>query len=262
MIKTRKHEVFPYHDEWKYSKNGSVLHSPFQNFDNVLPISLSKTYGCLTFAGHDLEKSQILNDINVFCLEFSGECSEMRDREKWANPIRGKVLRRLSDEGKSWYIGFNSDISTKLIQKNNWDVDEQVFQFFSKKDPMRVATVLSERPNGIMYGSEKRMFFEILNSEIEWAVQQIWQIAEDIYKIEGYNLPSGRMDLIRNWDQRKRDDLLFSEVMDNCRIAFFTYPAEPRHFKFVTKNMNYCEFLQKINIESLQKDALENEHEQ
>jgi hypothetical protein len=62
------------------------------------------------------------------------------------------------------------------------------------------------------------------------------------------------MDLIRSWDQRQRDDHLFLEVLQN---SFLTFPEEPRHFKFVTLNLEVKELARIINLELLQQRAIE-----
>jgi hypothetical protein len=65
------------------------------------------------------------------------------------------------------------------------------------------------------------------------------------------------MDLIRSWDQRQRDDHLFLEVLQNSFLTFFTFPEEPRHFKFVTLNLEVKELALIINLELLQQRAIE-----
>ena len=255
MNEDEKYEVILYEDKWQFREDGSVLYSPIRNLEYSPPESAPITYGCLSFAGHDLDQSTLLIGTKVFYLGFQGEMPDELYREAWADPLRAKILKRLSKKNRSWYISFVGDITERIILDDGRKVPEKLFQYFSKMDPSRVTTVMSEKPFGFGNGFERKMFFEIPNQEIEWAVQNIWPEAMEIYPIEGYNLPQGRIDLIRNWDQKKRDDRLFREVLENSYLSFFTYPEEHRHFKFVTLNLELQEFTEMINLESLQKKA-------
>ncbi len=255
MIEPEPYKVILYEDEWKVGVDGSIHYSPIQNLQYSPPDRDLITYGCLTFAGHDLDKSTLLTDTKVFCLEFYGEMPDELFHEAWADPLRAEVLKKLSGKNRSWYISFVGDITERMICNDGRKVPEKVFQYFSGMDPSRITAVMAEKPFGAGSGFEKRIFFEIPDQEIEWAVQTIWHEAMEMYPIEGYNLPEGRIDLIRAWGQRKRDDVLFREVLENSFLCFFTYPEEPRHFKFLTKNLEIQEFAEMINLELLQKKA-------
>jgi len=257
MNEDEKYEITLFEDKWQFSEDGSVLYSPIRNLRYSPPERAPITYGCFSFAGHDLDKSTLLKGAKAFYLEFHGETPNELYREAWADPLRAKILKQLSEKNRSWYISFVGDITERIILHDGREVPEKIFQYFSKMDPSRVATVMSEKPFGAGNGFEKRIFFEIPNHEIEWVTQNIWPEAMEIYPIEGYNLPQGRIDLIRNWDQKKRDDRLFREVLENSFLSFFTFPEEHRNFKFLTLNLELKEFIEIINLELLQKKANE-----
>ena len=257
MLQKEKYEVELTEIEWKYGKDGSVEYSPLQDLASLSPIYGPISHGCLTFAGHDLYLSKLLENVRAFELTFHGEMPNERYREAWADPIRADVLKYLSGENQSWYISFVGDITERLLNNDGRKVPEKIYKYFSGMDPKRVVTVKSEKPSGYGCGFEKRIFFEIPNEEIEWAVKNIWPQAMEIYPIEGYNLPLGRMDLIKKWDQEQRDDRLFQEVMKNSLITFFTSPAEHTYFEFLTVNFDFNELAQKINLEELQRKANE-----
>lgn len=78
---------------------GHAVHHPLNGPYYSGTERVGTSYGHLTFAGHDLDKSDILDDVRVFHLEFYGEPPHLRDREAWADPLRAKALRRLSPDG-------------------------------------------------------------------------------------------------------------------------------------------------------------------
>lgn len=257
MAEELKYEVWFGEDDWKFGADGVVEYSPIQNLGHFSPKIGPVTYGCSSFAGHDLERSTKLINTKVFALEFFGETDEELYHEAWADPLRAEVLKKLTGKGRSWYISFVSDITERLILDDGRKVPEKIFKYFSTMDPSRVAIIRSEIPYGAGRGFMKKLIFEIPNEEIEWAVQNIWHVSREVYPIEGYNLPSGRMDMIRNWDQKQRDDALFQDVLEKSFLLFFTYPEEPRHFKFLTNHLEKNEFAKMINIDLLQQKANE-----
>lgn len=115
--------------------------------------------------------------------------------------------------------------------------------------------VKSEKPFGTTYGFRNREFFEIPNRFLPEIVGAFWSEAVPGYPIEGYNMEPGQIDLLRQWDAKPRDDLLFREVIDLTFINFYTFPAENRWIVFVTNKLNYDELAELIDLEMLQERA-------
>ena len=101
-------------DEIEKDKTGKVVHHPlnsryFFTLGKDIP-----SYGHLTFGGHDLDKSLILDDVKVFYLEFHCDPGETDDREGWAVPLRVEVLKNLTSDDRCWYLSMK-DINLEDI---------------------------------------------------------------------------------------------------------------------------------------------------
>lgn len=86
-------------DQLSLNKDGTLEHHPLQG-----QYWGSKSPAPLTFSGPDLEKSKILDDVNVYLLYFYGGPEEDEHREAWADPIRSIVLQRLCPKGFVWHL--------------------------------------------------------------------------------------------------------------------------------------------------------------
>jgi hypothetical protein len=250
MSGSNKKRIELFEDDIQLSESGEVIHHPldqlYYHYEEPGREPVNQNY--LTFAGDHLTKSNLMGDLKIFHLEFSGE-PEL-DGEAWANPIRAEVLKRLTDEGRSWYISFIGDITQKILLQDERTVSQEFFTYMSKINPEMYIVLDSYKPYGYGKGRKKRIFFEIPNHEIEWVVPNIWLEAWAGYPIEGYNFPSGRIGLLKNWIERPRDALLFKEVTDETYISFFS-PSHHRHFAFLTNKFTLPEFTKKINLEEL-----------
>ncbi len=232
----------------------------------------------LTFTGDNLYRSQILNDVQLFDLIFHGEPPEEVYKEEWANPLRAEVLKRLSGNGRSWYISFVNhfmdifieNMGKPLSQKLNDYLTEEGLKFpdywedrkaqefidyYLQKDPGQIAVLDSGVPFGYGKGLMKRLFIEVPNEEIEQVAGMVWPGAWETYTIQGYNFPSGRIDMLKQWERKVWDDYLFREILDETQVFFNTWPAEHRHFQFFTNKYTFDEFQHAIQLDDLKSKA-------
>jgi len=255
MNQTVEKTVEVYEDVLQVNEGGEVIHSPLEDLyywrKGQEPINLNY----LTFAGDGLYRSTLLTDVKTFSLEFEGESEEERDREAWADPLRADVLKSLTGKNQSWYIGFVGDYTEQIINQDQRKVPEALTSYFAQKDPTEVAIVDSRPPYGYGSGIQKRFFFEVPTHEIDWFVRNIWSEAYPSYPIEGYNFISGKIDMLKLWNEKLRDELLFREVIDQTFAVFYTHPQEHRHFSFLTNKLSFSEFTRLIDLEELRRKA-------
>jgi hypothetical protein len=92
-------EIHLWEDQIELDELGRLVHHPlngrYQHFDNRIKRDFG-SQGYLSFAGHDLDTSEILSDVRVFHLWFYGAVEDSGGREEWADPLRAIVLERLS----------------------------------------------------------------------------------------------------------------------------------------------------------------------
>lgn len=245
MDSSKEYEVELWEDEVERDETGIVVHHPLNSRYYVILGKDSVSYGHLTFAGHDLDESQILENIKVFYLEFKGEPEEIYDREEWADPLRLEVLRRLSDTNRSWYLS--------MIDIDHKDIGDEVEKILGKRLPE--IYIQSEKPFGYGYGFIQRKILEIPNQYLSEVVQYFWSKAAPGYPIEGYNMAPGQINILKQWDKRPRNDHLFREMCDRTFISFYTFPAEHRYFVFVTNKLNYKELANLIDMKDLHAKA-------
>ncbi len=241
------YEVNLWEDEIRRDETGKIVHHPLNSIYCFNDGSDMPGYGHLTFAGHDMDKSSILEDVKVFYLEFRGEPEEIYDREAWADPLRAEVLIRLSDVNRCWYMSM-FDISIR-------DIGDMITEIIGKQ--MNQIVVKSENAYGSGLGFRSREFVEVPNCYLSDVSRYFWSQASPGYPIEGYNMESGQIEVLRRWDLRPRDDKLFREVIDKTFVSFYTFPAEHRYFVFVTNKLNYADLANLIRLEGLQKRAKE-----
>lgn len=250
----RQYEVELSEDEIRRGEDGGVIHHPLDgpyclDSDRDLPV-----YGRLTFDGHDLAKSVLLDDVRVFHLTFHGESADIQHREAWADPLRVEVLQRLSPEDRAWYL---SCVGTYLNSSSPAEYTPivQDLEGLLKDEQAIFAVVHSEF--GFGERLHPRLFFEAPNRFLPQIVHRYWPRAIPGWPMEGYNMAPGQIDLLREWDKRPRRDRLFRDVMDQVFIAFYTFPAEHRHFVFVTSKLDLDGMRQLLDIDSLQAQATE-----
>jgi len=255
MNQTIEKTVEVYEDVLQVNEGGEVIHSPLEDLYYWIkgkePINLNY----LTFAGDGLYRSTRLTDVKTFSLEFEGESEEERDREAWADPLRADVLKSLTGKNRSWYISFVGRYTEQIIHQDQRKVPEALTSYFAQKDPTEVAIVDSSPSFRYKRKIEKRFFFEVPNHEIDWFVRNIWPDAYQGYPIEGYNFASGKIEMLKLWTAKSRDELLFREVIDQTFTVFYTHPEEHRHFSFLTNKLSFSEFTRLMDLEGLRRKA-------
>lgn len=249
-------EVVLWEDSIAADSEGRLVHHPLNGPYQFRGGRDGPSYGYLTFGGEKLAESPLLSDIKVFRLEFLGEDEASLDREAWADPLRIKVLQRLSDDTRSWYLSCTGTV----LDGSKWeahlpiiqDVQEEVFR--------------GRRPNHAVVSSRKlwhygegfysRLFIEVPNIYLTDMVSRCWPRAIPGWPIEGYNLERHSVHLLREWNERlNKDDQLFRAVVDKSFVLFYTYPAEHRHFAFITNKLDLEEFRRRLDFESLTIEA-------
>lgn len=249
-----KYEVKLWEDKIEKDQFGQVIHHPLNsryNFTDRNNIS----YGYLTFAGHNLAKSTILDNVRVFYLQFFGEANDVFYQEDWANPLRIEVLRRLNHKKHSWYLSFTGDVSVPTNPLTYIPIEEDLQQNLLKDEQLDFVIVQSEKMHGYGQGFEPRLFFESSDNIIPYVVNHYWSQVLPGFTIEGYNINRGQVQLLQQWDKKPRDAQLFREVMDQTFITFYTFPAENRDFVFVTNKLNLEDIEYLLDIKELQQRA-------
>ncbi len=239
--------VHLWEDEIERDEIGKVIHHPLNSRYFIEYGKDTVSYGYLSFAGHDLDKSDNLSDVKVFYLEFQGESKATDNRDAWADPIRERVLNCLINNQNCWYLSMID------IWFNNDKIENKIKRIVGKQ--LNQINIKSEKPYGDTYGYQQRIFFEVPNNHLSKIINYFWTDAAQGYPIEGYNMKGGQIDLLKKWDSKQRDDILFREVIDNTYINFYTFPAENRFFVFVTNKVNYAELADLIKLEELQELA-------
>ncbi len=259
----QEYEIKLWEDKIERDSEGRVTHHPLNSRYFLSHGKDVPSFGHLTFGGHDLDRSTLLSDIRVFYLQFFGETDPVQDQEAWADPLRAKVLQHLSHEKRSWYLGI---IPHMLDGRNPTDPmpiekERGRWQGLLGSDQIEFATIQSEMPYGYGRGFLPRFFLEIPNQSLTRIVTHYWPEAIPGDPVEGYNMATGQIELLREWGKRPRDDQLFREVMDQIFVAFYTFPAEHRDFVFVTNKLDLEDIRQLIDVESLQRKANEIEQQ-
>lgn len=242
-----EYQVELWEDDIERDETGRVVHHPLNSRYFVRMNEDTVSYGYLSFAGHHLDKSPILNDIKVFYLEFKGLSDETYEKEEWADPLRIEVLNRLTGIDRCWYMS--------MIDRWFRGVNDDVAKLVGTQ--LNRIIILSEKPFGNTYGFRFRELYEIPNRYLQKTVPYFWEEAVPGYPIEGYNMDAGQIALLKQWDARSRDDQLFREVIDRTFINFYTFPDENRFFVFVTNKLNYDELAKLIRLDELQEKARE-----
>jgi len=234
-------------DEIVRDEAGNIVHHPLNSRYFVHLGKDTVSYGYLTFAGHDLDKSPILDVIKVFYLEFKGVSDETYEKEEWADPLRAEVLNRLTGNNRCWYMS--------MIDGAFEGIGDALKRILGTR--LNEIEVKSELPYGMGHGFHSREFFEIPNHYLSEVVNYFWLESVPGIPIEGYNMEMGQIELLRRWDARPRDDKLFRELVDRTFVNFYTFPAENRTFVFVTNKLNYAQLAELIGLAELKQRAKE-----
>lgn len=218
------------------------------------------SYGHLTYAGHDLAASNILDDVRVYYVHFRGPMGgpynqSIDDRELWAHPLRIDILSRLAQGDYHWYLSFGGEINIGADSIEPVSINQELLAGFIRENQLDSLIVKSELPWGYGKGYRPKLFFEVPNDLLSEVVNRYWCYPRMGYDIEGYLLPSRSMNFLHEWDKLERDDKLFREVIDVSFIAFYCFPGEPRDFVFITNKISFEEFRKILDVRSLERRA-------
>ena len=260
MNTSRIYEDIEYHyDEVKFDKNGKILNHPLDYLYEYSSDENRKARNLhdLVFSGDGLDQSKILNDVKMFELGIYGEPENIHYREEWADPIRADILKSLSSVERSWYLSFTGYSPYNLEYRDKVNVSQEVLDFFAKKEKNQAVFIKSNKHYLPGNKPKQRLFIEVPHEEIEYAVKMIWPLAWNPETIQGYNFPSNRISLLKDWESSEKDENLFRRLLDETEIFFFSYPAEHCHFIFISNKYSSSEFTEKIQLKNLREKAKE-----
>ena len=258
MNNSRKYEEIEYYyHEVEFDDKERIIYHPLEILYDYYTDTKKRTRNLqdLTFAGDGLDQSNLLNDVKMYNIKIFGEPNNIRHREEWADPIRADILKSLSSKERSWYLSFVGYSPFNLEYRDKINVSIDVLDFFASKERNQAVFVDSVEPYLSKETPMKRLFIEVTYAEIEYAIKMIWPLAWDSNTIQGYNFPASRIDLLKEWENSKKDDHLFRRLLDETEVLFYTYPAEHRHFIFISNKYSYSEFEEKIKLQELRKKA-------
>lgn len=210
------------------------------------------SYGFLMEGIQHLDETPLLDDVKGYHVNFFGGDPE-DDFELWANPLRVKILQRLTLSKCYWYLSFIGDVP-------------------AESDPTGYITIEHEMQNGIIQNenlnfvvlksperyrkTRPRIFLEVPESLIPPIIQRYWQRAWPGCPIQGLLMSPGQTNRLHAWSEKPRNADLFREIVDEVFVMFYTYPSENRHFYFLTNKLGFDEFLSLIDIGDLNQDAV------
>jgi hypothetical protein len=250
---SNRYEVSLWEDEVIRNQAGEITHHPFYGLYG-LNNELKSTHGYLSFLGDIAVESPWMEEIKVFVLEFKSDPYD-DDRESWADPFRIAILKRLRQNHHSWYLSLIGWMPDKTVPDGFIRLEDYFQETVFKQEGVNFTSVSSEKRLGIGQGFWQRTFVEIPNKFLEEFFLKYWDAHSPGHPIEGYNFPSGRIDLLKKWDKRPRDADLFREVLNECFVAFYTDPAENRDLVFVTNKLTMEQFQTLINYEQIEKSV-------
>lgn len=193
----------------------------------------------LFFAGTSIENLDRFKDIRTFIFRIKKEGDE---REKWADPIRAQVFRRLLKENEAWYIGVDlkKNVSLQLFSNAEaaFDVESWVHGW-------------PNRAERVKYVWEKH-FFELPQQEMARNVELIWDNVLYDYTIEGYQMESGKISTLSKWNGMPKNDDTLRAIFDQTNFIFYSSIAQEYcHIDFLTAKYTFEEFLAIIDIDEL-----------
>lgn len=205
----------------------------------------------LSFVGNNMGDSPLLQDFKAFHLGFYGGDGSYGDT--WADPLRANILEKLTSESEQWYLSFHS----YYTEINLLPFEEILQHRFIKENNLNFIVIHSEKVWGSGMGIRSRLFFEVPNNIILEMVLTFWSDSITTSPIEGYLMSPGRLDLLTDWDNQRRDDQLFRDILDQISLAFFTFATENTHMAFITSKYSKDDLERRIELESLQQRAKE-----
>jgi hypothetical protein len=215
-------------------------------------VKFSEGHGFLAYRKEDLGKSRLLDDVNVFYLEFFGDDPNDDTSEAWATPLRAIVLERLAHRDWNWYLSFFGDVPDQISSTGVISINQDFKNGFLKAHSLHY-TEFSTPEYGITI--EQRLFLEVPPYLLESVVTRYWPQNYPAYPIQGLQLPPNQIDLLCRWSERHRDVRLFREIIDHVRIMFYTFPSENCHFIFITNKVSFSEMQKALDLDDLRERA-------
>lgn len=146
------------------------------------------------------------------------------------------------------------DLPDSSIEPGYISIDTDITNHFVKDNLLDFVIVESEE----LYREKgARTYVEVPVESIDAVYSRYWSNAWPGYTIQGYQLPARRIDILKDWNLQERDQHLFRRVIDETRILFYTFPAENRHFVFLTNKFDYDQLDRMINLDNLKGMAKE-----
>jgi hypothetical protein len=225
------------------------LNGPFRNHtgaDSTIGIGYR-----LTFEGQPLTDFSAFDDVNVFYLSFHSDTDIEDHREAWADSLRAEVLKRLCPSGYSWYISCVGNVlgDGSVLPAVVEDMRETLFD---SEVPDHVV-VQSKTPSGFREVFMPRLFVEVPHPLLTKFILRYWPQAWEGAPIEGYNMPSGHIHLLEEWNKKAKDWNLLRRVIDQVFVAFYTFPEEHKHFAFVSNKLNFTDIQNLVNVRGLRE---------
>jgi hypothetical protein len=211
------------------------------------------SYGFLMEGINHLDETPLLDDVKAYHVNFFGGDPE-DDYELWANPLRVKILQRLTLSKWRWYLSFIGDMPVKSDPTGYVWIEQE----------MQNGIIQNENLNFVVLNSPEsyrrkhtRIFIEVPDRLIQPIIYRYWHRAWPGYPIQGLLMSPGQVNRLQTWSEKPRIAELFREIFDEVFVMFFAYPSENRHFYFLTNKLSFDEFQRLIDIADLQKEAVE-----
>ena len=189
-----------------------------------------------------------IDNISVYQLSFYGFAHKAAMPERWADPLRLTILKRLTENFGIWYWGLISYISDGEGQESI-PIETHVENLDSLVSKWGLNYTVVTTP------TLPKLYLEIPNNLVDEAFYQYWKRALPGYTIEGYNMEPGEIDFFQR--AHAEGGLSISRLASHVNLAFHTYPAENRDFVFLTDKMTLEELQERIDLTSLRREARE-----
>lgn len=210
----------------------------------------------LAFAGDGLCESNLFDDIAEITVAFYGEDRGCYSRELWANPFRSEILRRLAGEEHCWYIGYRTNYLGFHDNVSKIWLGMNFFSSLMERNLSDLVFLDSGYHIGFGNGVVKKPVFEVQNHELDGFMDEVWpKVDYAAFSIEGYCMQPGKLELLREWNERERTPELFKEVINECFTLFYSSNYNHRFMQFITNKMDLDEFSRIIDFSDLQNQA-------
>jgi hypothetical protein len=211
------------------------------------------SYGFLMEGINHLDETPLLDDVKAYHVNFfGGEPDD--DNELWANPLRAKILQRLTLSKWHWYLSFIGDMPVKSDPTGFIPIEQEMQNGIIRSEHLDFVVLKS--PEGYA-NIRPRLFVEIPEGLIFPIIQRYWHRNYPGYPIQGLLMGPGQAARLQKWSEKTRNAELFREIIDEVYVTFYAYPSENRHFYFLTNKLSFDEFQRLIDMDNLQKEAVE-----